>query len=143
MCTSHGPKLRVATLVTIHRVLWSLAMPWLRLQPSHGQRIPLVVREVPLQYPWAHKAAQGGDALRSSCLAQWIAALQRLEEGVPEEVHVSLEHLLYTNTVQLINNSATEMRTSHIQVKNPCSPNIPDLRPAPSLQGKASCAVGI
>lgn len=79
----YGPKLRVATLVIIHRVLWSLAMPWLHLQPSRGQHIPLIVREVPLQYPRAHKAAQGGDALRSSCLAQRIAALQRLEQRVP------------------------------------------------------------
>ena len=72
-----------------------------------------------LQYSWAHKSAQGGDALRSSCLAQWITALQRPEEGVPEKVHVSLEHLLCTDTVQLVRNSATEMRTPPtIQVKN-------------------------
>lgn len=88
-------------------------MPWLQPQPSRGQHIPLIVREVALQYSRAHKAAQGGDALRSSCLAQWIQALQRPEEGVPEKVHVSLEHLLYTDTVQLLSNSAIEMCTSH------------------------------
>ena len=94
-------------------------MPWLQLQPSRGQHIPLIVREVPLQYSGAHKVAQGGDALRSSCLAQWIAALQGPEEGVPEKVHVSLEHLLYTYTVQLVSNSAIEMCTSHHSSQNP------------------------
>ena len=113
MCMPYGLELWVTTLVIIYRALWSLAMPWLRLQPSRGQRIPLIVREVPFQYPRAHKAAQGGDALRSSCLAQRIAALQRLEQRVPEEVHVSLEHLLNTSIAQFISNSATEMCTSH------------------------------
>ena len=108
----------------------AMAAPSALARPAH----PLIVREVPFQYPRAHKAAQGGDALRSSCLAQRIAALQRLEQRVPEEVHVSLEHLLNTSTAQFISNSATEMCTSHRLSQEYLQANTPDLRPAPSLQ---------
>lgn len=68
-------------------------IPCMLSQSPSIQDVPLILCEMAFQDSGADKTAQCCDALCSRGFTQGILALQGPEQGIPEQVHVPLEHL--------------------------------------------------